>query len=90
MNHESRIKQLEKELGEVKQLLNSFGLSDKFIPLSQAAKRLDENPWVIKNRIKSDRSVELGKHYKMNGNRYLVKVSEWEKLRAADEKAKHQ
>ena len=88
MNHESRIKKLEKEVIWLKQVLVSSGLLDEFIPLSQASTRLKVNPWVIKDRIRNDSRVELGKHYCRNGNRYLVNVEQWQNLIAADEQAK--
>jgi hypothetical protein len=72
MNHESRIKQLEKAVNNLKSIIKSAGLMDEFVPLSQAAMQFKCNLWVIRARIKSDRTIELGKHYQMNGNRYLI------------------
>ncbi len=74
MNHERRIKQLEKELEEVKKILKSSGLLDEFVKLSQASRQLNINAWVIRERIKNDDAVILGKHYQLNGSRYLVNV----------------
>ena len=88
MDYERRIKQLEKELTEVKQLLRSSGLIDDFIPVAKAAQQLDQNPWVIKSIIKSGR-VEYGKHYKKNGNRYLINVDNWRRFIISVEQAKH-
>ncbi len=52
MNHESRIKQLEKELSELKQMLKAKGLTDEFVPVAIAARQLHINPWNIKSKIK--------------------------------------
>lgn len=91
MNHENRIKKLEKELAKVKrQILQLSGSCDDFLPLSQASTHLGINPWVIRNRIKNDTNVELGKHFRMNGNRYQINVEEWRELILSDVKAKHQ
>lgn len=84
MNHEKRIAKLERELSEIKSLLNSSGLFDEFVKLSSAAPQLNINSWVIRDRIKNDPDVILGKHYQMNGSHYLVNVKEWRKLIAAD------
>jgi len=89
-NHESRLNQLEKEVNELQNLLKSAGLLDEFTPLSQAARQLGCATWVIRQRIKSDNNIELDKHYRMNGNRYLINVEQWRKLIVSDVKAKHQ
>lgn len=87
MNHEDRIKRLEKELESLKGILSSCGLLDKFVPLSLASKQLNLKTWVIRKRIKTDKGVKFGKHYRLNGNRYLINVDQWRKLIAADEQA---
>ena len=84
MNHESRIKKLEKELSSLKDLINSSGLFDEFVKLSIASPQLKTNPWVIRDRIKNDPTLVLGKHYQLNGSHYLVNVKEWRKLIVAD------
>lgn len=88
MNHEKRIAKLERELAEVKSLLNSSGLNSEFIKLSKAAPLLSVNPWVIRDRIRNDPTLIVGKHYILNGSRYLINVKEYRKLMAADAKAK--
>lgn len=63
MNHESRIKQLETEIINLKQILRGAGLLEKFVPLSIASNALGDSPWVIKDR--SDilpRFIEGGCH----------------------------
>lgn len=92
-NHESRIKRLERIVSSlelaIKSLKSAKPLND-FIPLSQAAEQLNCNAWVIRDRIKSDSKVQLGKHYQMNGNRYLINVAEYQDLVSADLRAKRQ
>lgn len=80
MNHERRIAKLEQELNEIKNLLSSSGLYSEFIKLSIAAKQLNINPWVIRDRIRNDPNLLVGKHYQLNGTRYLINVTEWRKL----------
>lgn len=88
MNHESRIKQLEAEVVNLKQILRGAGLLEKFVPLSLASNILGDSPWVIRERIKSDKGVIINRHYRMNGNRYYINIEQWRKLKAADVKAK--
>lgn len=88
MNHEKRIASLEKQVKQLKEIIDRAGLNEEFIPLAQAARQLKVNPWVIRDRIKADENVELGEHFKMNGSRYLINVSEWKKLIASDVRAK--
>lgn len=86
MNHERRIARLEQEISELKDLLRASGLMSDFVKLSQASLQLNINAWVIRDRIKSDPNVILGKHYQMNGSHYLINVKQWRKLIAADVK----
>ena len=88
MNHESRIKQLEAEVINLKQILRGAGLLEKFVPLSLASNITGESPWVIRERIKSDERVVYDRHYRKNGNRYYINIEQWRKLKAADVKAK--
>lgn len=86
MNHENRIKSLEKEVEILKQTIKAYGFLDKFIPLSVASKKLQVNPWVIRGQIKKNPLLKLGVHYKLNGNRYLINVRQWENLIAESSK----
>lgn len=88
MNHEQRINQLEKQVERLIKVINSTGLTQEFIPLTKAAKQLQVNPWVIRDRVKRDKSLELGKHYQLNGRCYLINVKQWQKLIASDARAK--
>jgi hypothetical protein len=88
-DHENRIKRLEKTVNQLTSIVKAAGLFDDFVPLSQAAKLLKCQTWVIRQRIKNDTTVKLGTHYQLNGNRYLINVLEWQELIAADVKAKH-
>lgn len=89
MNHERRLARLEKQMSEMIDLLKASGLLNDFVKLSQASKELNISPWVIRDRIKNDPDVILGKHYQMNGSHYLVSVDRWRKLIASDVAAKH-
>ena len=67
MNHEQRIKQLERQVEELFQLVDN----STWIPLSQVKNFYNLSPSVIRRRIHNG---EL-KHkidYRMNGNRYLI------------------
>lgn len=90
MNHEKRLARLEKEMSDLTNLLRASGLLSDFVKLSQASVQLNINPWVIRDRIRSDPEVILGKHYQLNGSHYLISVKEWRKLIAADARAKRQ
>ena len=79
-DHENRIKKLEKTVDKLTDIVKAAGLFDDFLPLSQAAKVLKCQTWVIRQRIKSDSRVKLGTHYQLNGNRYLINVSVWKSL----------
>lgn len=79
-DHDGRIKRLENKVNQLTNIVEAAGLLNSFVPLSQAAKQLNCNPWVIRDRLKKDCSVILGIHYKLNGNRYLISVDEWQKL----------
>ncbi len=87
-DHESRIKRLEKTVDQLTGIVKAAGLFDDFLPLSQAAKVLQCQTWVIRQRIKRDRNVKLGTHYQLNGNRYLINVLAYKTLIAADAKSK--
>jgi hypothetical protein len=89
-DHEGRIKRLEKTVNQLTSIVKAAGLFDDFVPLSQAAKLLSCQTWVIRQRIKTDASVKLDIHYRLNGNRYLINVTEWQNLIHADVKAKRQ
>ena len=88
MNHEKRLTRIEKQMQEIKDLLEASGLMSDFVKLSQASRELNINPWVIRDRIKNDQNIVLGKHYQMNGTHYLVNVKQWRKLIASDVAAK--
>ena len=88
MNHEKRLARIEKQMQEIKDLLEASGLLSDFVKLSQASRELNISPWVIRDRIKNDRHIVLGKHYQMNGTHYLVNVEQWRKLIASDVAAK--
>ena len=90
MNHEQRIKKLEKEIQNLKSIMSALGLLDQFVPLSQAAKQLNIENWVIRRRIRNDQSLVHGKHYIKNGTYYKVNVDEYRKIIDADVKAMHQ
>jgi hypothetical protein len=89
-DHENRIKKLEKTVDKLTDIVKAAGLFDDFLPLSQAAKLLNQKTWVIRERIRNDSRAKLGTHYQLNGNRYLINVSAWKSLIAADVKAKRQ
>ncbi|MEM8829502.1 MAG: hypothetical protein AAGE96_09110 [Cyanobacteria bacterium P01_G01_bin.19] len=89
-DHNQRIKRLEQQVNELSSIVEAAGLCDKFVPLSKAARQINCNTWVIRQRIKTDDNVTLGIHYQMNGNRYLINVKAWKELIAADVKAKRQ
>lgn len=80
MNHEVRITQLEKRLEQLENRLEAHGLLDDWIPVSKSKEIIGESHWVIKNRIKNDPTVKLGKHYRKNGNRYEININQWQKL----------
>ena len=86
-NHNNRLTQLERQVNRLFKIIQAAGLTDNFVPLAQAAKILGVNPWVIRNRIKAGKA-EPDKHYRMNGNRYLINVEAWESLLISDLKAK--
>ncbi|MEY2831215.1 MAG: hypothetical protein RLZZ574_473 [Cyanobacteriota bacterium] len=88
-DYNARIKRLEKKVSELTSIVEAAGLLDRFVPLSQAARQLKCNTWVIRQRIRNDGKVALGIHYQMNGNRYLINVVEWQALINSDAKAKH-
>ena len=88
MNHEQRINQLEKQVERLIEVINSAGLTQEFVPLTQAAKQLHINPWVIRARLKRDETLEVGKHYQLNGRCYLINVKQWQKLIVSDARAK--
>ena len=90
MNHEQRIKKLEKEIQNLKSIMSASGLLDKFVPLSQAAKQLNIENWVIRRRIRNNPNLIHGKHYIKNGTHYKINVEEYRKFMAADAKAMHQ
>lgn len=90
MNHEQRINNLETKVTQLIEIIEGAGLNKKFIPLPQAAKQLGVNPWVIRERVKKDPGLTLGKHFKKNGSRYLINCQEWKKLIASDVKAMRQ
>jgi hypothetical protein len=90
VNHEQRIKQLEKQVAKLTNIIDGAGLNREFVPISQAAKYFGVNPWVIRDRIKVDSSLKLDKHFKLNGARYLINLKEWKLLIASDAKAKRQ
>jgi hypothetical protein len=87
-DHDGRIKRLENKVSQLTAIVEAAGLLDSFIPLSQAAKHLKCNPWVIRDRIKNDGKIAHGIHYQMNGNRYLINVQEFKHVISADAEAK--
>ena len=88
MNHEQRIKNLEKQVSNLEKVLSASGLLEDFVPVSMAAKRLNIKVWTIRKRIRDDKNLIPGKHYIMNGKRYKINISLWQKLMVADAKAK--
>ena len=90
MNHEQRIKKLEKEVQNLKDILTTSGILDKFVNLPMAAKQLNIGEWTIRRRIKNDTNLVHGKHYIKNGTYYKINVEQYRKLMAADAKAMHQ
>lgn len=90
MNHEQRIKKLEKEITELKTIIKSLGLNKKFIPLSQAANVLKVSHSVLRNKIKKDSRMIAGKHFQKNGYHYLIDVKEYQKLIDSDVAAMRQ
>lgn len=75
MNHEARIKELEKRIETLEQLIPKKA---QWIPLKEAIDTLGISKTVIYNRIRKNILVK-GKDYKLNGNRYLLNVSSVEK-----------
>ena len=84
MNHEQRIKKLEKEVADLKSVIQAFGLNQKFVSLSVAAKILNVSHCVLRNKIKTDRRLIHGKHFQKNGYHYLINVKEYQKLIDSD------
>ncbi len=80
MNHEARIAQLEKQLTQLQQRLEAQGLLDDWIPIAKSKEAIGMSQWVIKSKIKNDPTIKLGKHYRMNGNRYEINVNQWQQL----------
>ena len=73
MNHESRLRALEKEVKELKEIIGLFKQKNKWVTLTEASKQLDTTPTVIRNRILKGVLVH-GKDWKRHGNRYLVNL----------------
>jgi hypothetical protein len=80
MNHEQRIKNLEKQITKLQKIIEAAGLNQEYLPISQAAKYFGVNPWVIRDRIKNDCSLQVNKHFRLNGSRYLINIRQWQKL----------
>ena len=84
MNHEQRIKKLEKEVEDLKTFIKGLGLDKKFVPLSVAADILNVSHCVLRNKIKTDRRLIHGQHFQKNGYHYLINVKEYQKLIDSD------
>lgn len=80
MNHEARITQLEKRIEQLEKRLEAYGLLEDWIPVSKSKEVIGQSQWVVKNKIKNDPTIELGKHYRMNGNRYEINIDRWQEL----------
>lgn len=68
MNHEKRIKELERKVDELFQLVDN----STWISLSQVKKIYNLSPSVIRRRIHNG-DLKHKVDYRMNGNRYLVR-----------------
>ncbi len=74
MNHETRIKNLEKEIIELKEIVAFLQKKEpKFMPLNEGALKIGTTRKVIYDRIKKG-VLEKGKDFKMHGTRYLINV----------------
>lgn len=80
MNHETRITQLEKQVIQLQKQLQAEGILCEWIPVSKSKKVLGLSSWVAKRRIKVDPQIKPGVHFRMNGNRYEINVSQWRKI----------
>ena len=79
MNHESRIKQLEKRIDELEDLIKELVKEKgKWIKLSEAS-QYGVSPAVIRRKIKGGDFAHL-KDWRMNGNRYFVNVNSIKKI----------
>lgn len=76
MNHEARIKQLEKTLEETVAKLEKILAKEtvKWMPTQETCDHLQITKMVLYNRIKSGLLIK-GKDFRKNGNRYLFNVS---------------
>ena len=88
MNHEQRIASLERQVAKLQEIIEGNGLDKKFVTVPEASLALKINPWVLRDRIRNDKTLILGKHFLLNGKRYLINLAEWKKLIAADVEAK--
>lgn len=80
MNHETRIKNLEKELAQLKEEIKALMPSAKsWISLSQAFREFDISPSVIRKKIVSGQLVHL-KDWKKNGRKFLVNPQSIQKI----------
>ena len=75
MNHEQRIKDLEKRIAELEKLITP---KNKWTPLKEGAELLGISKTVIYTRIK-DGILKHNIDYRLNGNRYLINLKSVEK-----------
>jgi hypothetical protein len=81
MNHETRIKTLEKKVDELSSAMQELLPKSEWIPLSEAAKRLEVSNYVIWSRIKNGTFkhkidyIKVGKRYKVNFRKIREKIS---------------
>jgi len=72
MNHETRIKNLEKEIAQLKEEINKLIPPPlNWISLSEAYRQFNISPSVIRTRINSGELIHL-KDWKKNGRNFLV------------------
>jgi hypothetical protein len=79
MDHEKRLKILEKEISEIKELVKELSTQPKWISVSQASKQFDISPSVIRNRIYSGILIH-SKDWKKNGRNFLINSKSIQKI----------
>lgn len=84
---EARVAEIERKQKQHDKIISSLGLNKDFVALPQAAILLEVNPQVLYRWIRKP-GIKLNKHFKMNGNRYLINIQEYRAFENAEASAK--
>jgi hypothetical protein len=72
MNHETRIKALEKEIAELKSFIKELKKENpRWLTLSQVTEQFGVSRTAVLNRISNGNLIHL-KDWRKNGNRYMI------------------